>query len=256
VDRLSSSMTLVWLIYFSFAELSSLLPSQASSCILISEEASTENYSGDYACSSMHEATFRLVRCIWDNASHDNVVAFGTILIAVFTYVLYRSTSKLWEAGEKQFKLARDEFISTHRPKLIVRQFVLAKPVPGEVIKVEFSIVNIGATEAIWRYIAVEVALWNGQYWEAPGLDHIVKPTSMPPLKNGQRAGMTIQSRFNITADQIAAIEQKKLIICAVGEFTYADAVGTQRRTSFRRNYDLASDMFIASPYSEHEYQD
>jgi hypothetical protein len=101
VDRLSSPMMLVWLIYFSFAELLSLLPSQASSCILISEEASAEDYSGNYACASMHEAIFRFARYIWDSASHDNIIAFGTILIAVFTYVLYRSTDKLWTAGEK-----------------------------------------------------------------------------------------------------------------------------------------------------------
>ena len=52
----------------------------------------------------MHEGAIRLVRSLWDNASHDNVIAFGTILIAIFTYVLYRSTDKLWEAGERQLK--------------------------------------------------------------------------------------------------------------------------------------------------------
>jgi hypothetical protein len=97
-------MMFVWLIYFSFAELSSLGPSKASSCILISEEANTENYSGDYPCAAMHEAIFRFVRYLWNNASHDNVIAFGTVLIAIFTYVLYRSTDKLWEAGERQLK--------------------------------------------------------------------------------------------------------------------------------------------------------
>ena len=63
-DRLSNPMTLVWFIYFLLAELLSLLPSQASSCILISEEANSENYSGDYACASVHEAIFRLGRFI------------------------------------------------------------------------------------------------------------------------------------------------------------------------------------------------
>ncbi len=101
-----------------------------------------------------------------------------------------------------------------------------------------------------------EVALSNGRGWEAPGIDHIVKPVSLPPIKNGQRVSVTIQSRFNITAEQIKAAEQGNLIICAVGELTYADALGTNRRTSFRRNYVYASDMFIASPFEDHEYQD
>ena len=123
MERLSSPMTIVWLIYFSFAELSSLLPSKASSCVLISEEANTENYSGNYACASMHEAIFRLIRYVWDSASHDNVIAFGTILIALFTFVLYRSTTKLWLAGEKQIEIAtkaanfaEDALITSERP--------------------------------------------------------------------------------------------------------------------------------------------
>jgi hypothetical protein len=99
-------MPLVWLIYFSFAELLSLLPAQASSCILKSEEAQAENYSGDYACASMHEAIFRFAKFIWGEPGHDNVVAFGTVLIAVFTFVLYRSTEKLWLAGERQIDVA------------------------------------------------------------------------------------------------------------------------------------------------------
>jgi hypothetical protein len=121
-------MTLVWLIYFSFAELLSLLPSQATSCILVDEKANTENYSGNYPCASMHEAIFRFVRYIWDNSGHDNVVAFGTILIAIFTYVLYRSTNKLWEAGEKQFVLARAEYLSANRPHIRLKHIWLATP--------------------------------------------------------------------------------------------------------------------------------
>ena len=107
MERLSSLMTPVWLIYFSIAELLSLLPSKASSCILISEEANAENYTGNYACAPMHEAIFRFIRYVWDHSGHDNIIAFGTLLIALFTFVLYRSTEKLWLAGEKQIEVAR-----------------------------------------------------------------------------------------------------------------------------------------------------
>jgi hypothetical protein len=126
-------MTLVWLIYFSFAELSSWGPSKASSCILISEEANTENYSGDYPCTAMHEAIFRFARYVWDNASHDNVIAFGTILIALFTYVLYRSTNKLWDAGERQLRHLED----TSRREL--RAYIVAKGEDVDITKINGS---------------------------------------------------------------------------------------------------------------------
>jgi hypothetical protein len=73
-------MTLVW----SAMELLSLGPSQVSSCVLMSQEANTESYSGNYACASMHEAIFRFVKYIWSDAGHDNIIAFGTIMIALF----------------------------------------------------------------------------------------------------------------------------------------------------------------------------
>lgn len=116
VDRLSSPMTLVWSIYFLFAELSSLLPSQASSCVLLSEEANSENYSGDYPCASMHEAIFRLSRFVWENAGHDNVVAFGTITVSLFTYALWRSTNKLWDAARDQARITENSFAQLEGP--------------------------------------------------------------------------------------------------------------------------------------------
>jgi hypothetical protein len=157
IDRISGRMAVVWLIYFSVMEFLSLLPSQASSCVLISEEADTENYAGDYACASMHEAIFRLIRYIWDHANHDNVIAVGTVLIATFTYVLYRSTDKLWEASERQINLARDEFISSHRPKIRIKhiwfasqdgQSSIEKLESGKPVVVRIDIVNIGGTTA------------------------------------------------------------------------------------------------------------
>jgi hypothetical protein len=94
--------TILALVYFAILEALSWETSQFPPCILVSNEAGGENQSGNQACATMHEAIFRFADFIWDNASHDNILAFGTICIAVFTYVLYRATNKLWDAGERQ----------------------------------------------------------------------------------------------------------------------------------------------------------
>lgn len=182
--------------------------------------------------------------------------AAATIVIAIFTIVLACVTRKQGRLTQQSIDLARDEFMASHRPKLIVRHFQLDDPVRDQVITIRFAIVNIGDTEAIPRYWATEVALWNGANWEPPGIDEVIKPISLPPIANGQRAQVAIHSRFNITSDQIEAVEQNKLIICAVGELTYADGLKTNRRTSFRRNYNLSTKMFDASPNQDQEYQD
>lgn len=37
---------------------------------------------------------------------HDAVIAAGTVFIAIFTFTLWRSTNRLWEAGEKQIRVS------------------------------------------------------------------------------------------------------------------------------------------------------
>jgi hypothetical protein len=182
--------------------------------------------------------------------------ALATIAIAAFTYALKRATDRLWDANERQIRLAREEFISTNRPKLIVRQFVLQPPVVNDVLKVDFSIFNVGNTEATVRLLAAEVALWNGRFWEAPGIDPNVRPFGPRVVRNGERISVTIMSRFNLTATQLTAIRQGTFIICAVGEFTYTDALDTKRRSGFRRNHDVATDTFTTSTNPDQEYQD
>jgi hypothetical protein len=220
VDRLSSPMTLVWLVYFSFAELLSLLPSsQASSCILISEEASAENYSRDYACASMHEAIFRFVKFIWSESGHDNVVAFGTILIATFTYVLYRSTEKLWLAGEGQIAVALKAAnaadrsaraaISLRLPIIRVEpdnlghgEFASGQKISEDCHVHSIGVSNLGATKAfptevIYGWTVGETLPEEPKYQVADRFPHncILEPGQIPfiqtlngslPLKEGQ----------------------------------------------------------------------
>ena len=181
---------------------------------------------------------------------HDKgIVGSFTILLALSTIGLWWSTRELW-------KTTRDEFLSTHRPKLIVRQFIVQPPVVNDVLKVGFSMFNVGNTEATVRGIAAEVALWNGSFWEAPGIDPNIRPYGPKVVRNGERISVTIMSRFNLTATQLTAIQKGTFIICGVGEFTYTDALGTERRTGFRRNYEVTTGMFTTSPNVDQEYQD
>ncbi len=232
-------MTLAWLIYFSFAELLSWMPSsQASLCILISEEANSKDYSGDHACATMHEAIFRFARYVWDNASHDNVVAFGTILIALFTYVLYRSTNKLWDAGERQL----DHLETTSQRQL--RAYVVANPKgvdirgPENETSVTFQIVikNTGQTPAHELTIVSMTEL----------LEHPIRMpfdftlTSGPdPSRDVLGAGEIIESDsrarepFDGNAMMIARERDAGARIYTWGCVTYRDVFGHQWHTNF-----------------------
>jgi hypothetical protein len=248
-------MTLVWLIYLSFAELSSLLPSQATSCILISEEANAENYSGDYACASMHEAIFRSARYVWIHADHDNIIAFGTVMIAIFTYVLYRSTEKLWEAGEKQFTLARQEFNATHRPKLIVRGAYLAsKGERGTQARVDYDVVNIGESPATvinlraFAYIQLTGTGFN-PFWSAPPVE---PPRERFTVTSGEHVVVCTEcpsvdwqyDDFKYSAGQVFVL----------GVITYIGPDKVKRITGFCRRYSRDTGAWHAEKESDYKY--
>jgi hypothetical protein len=183
-------------------------------------------------------------------------VGLGTLAIAAFTYTLWRSHDKLWKATRETIELTRQAFFATHRPKLIVRQLQVDPVLPGHTIKVRCSLINVGSTEATVTFITFQVVLWNGTHWEPPGIDPAVTPVNPRTIRSGQRISVLAESRFHVTNTQIAQIQQGPLVICAVGEITYTDALGVERRTGFRCNYDPSTDMFAASPNQDQEYQD
>ena len=198
-----------------------------------------------------------------EKAANDRSIALFTgrlfwATVALSVIAVGQLFAFLWQGLQlkRSVDRAKEEFISTHRPRLIVRQFEVDPILRDHVITIHFSIINTGDTNATWRFIAAEVALWTGDRWEAPGIDPVQR--SIPPtiITNGERIGGTIQSRFELSGDQFTRIAAHELIVCAVGEFTYTDDLGTKRRTGFRRNYDPSTNMFTASKNEDQEYQD
>jgi hypothetical protein len=188
--------------------------------------------------------------------AEDKVAAY-TLWLTIFTAMLGLSTIGLWVETGRTRRLARSEFISTHRPRLIVRQFQLDRPLHDDALKCRFSIINVGDTEGVVTLVTAQIALWNGSFWEAPGINPLIRPLKQPiTMRNGVRISATATSVFNVTEDQIAGVQGGSLIVCAVGEITYTDALGTERRTGFRRNYNVSTDMFTASTNEDQEYQD
>ena len=77
------------------------------------------------------------------------LTALATIFIAIFTGFLWCSTKKLWETTEKSIDLTKQEFITSHPPKLRVHSIILHdSSVIGEKCKIQCSIDNIGGSTA------------------------------------------------------------------------------------------------------------
>jgi hypothetical protein len=88
----------------------------------------------------------------WINENKEAITAIATLAIAIFTYTLWRSTEKLWKATNATIELTRQEFLSEHRPKLIVRGVSIneTKAVGGihDILAAQYTIANVGDTAA------------------------------------------------------------------------------------------------------------
>jgi len=87
------------------------------------------------------------------------VTGFFTIVLAVFTGRLWFSTEKLWGVTDASVQLARNEFISSHRPRMRLKHIWFTNDTDwrlGRPLEVNLDLVNIGNTPAHITWINYE----------------------------------------------------------------------------------------------------
>jgi hypothetical protein len=188
------------------------------------------------------------------------VTAVATIFIAAFTIVLALVTGRQARLTTDALNLAREEFVATHRPQVILRY--IQGPFENEegYQYIWISFVNIGANTAIIEAFGADLAKrWKDtDDWAMPGLD--AGPNEIAPivLACGQR------HVFRVTARGVAERELELQVfreavsdyqLCAVGVIRYKDHNGVSRDTGFFRVLD--NGRFVLSESDpEMEYQD
>jgi hypothetical protein len=246
----------MWGIYFAAAELCSNLPSYSFSCVLVSDEDNTKDYSGNQPCAPMHEAIFRLLKFLWAKASPEYINAFAAVAVAVFTFTLWRSTLKLWKAGEKQIAAANDAALAANRSAdiaenaLIAGQgaFVFVKncifngitdPTTNRIVHWKVNVVWENSGETPTRYLKLRINR------EVPPLQNSVLPDDFTfpdspaidadtPALIGPNA--TIDStQLDVTLDEMTAIRDGGQCLYLWGWAEYDNVfLGTpRRRTEF-----------------------
>jgi hypothetical protein len=97
-----SLLTALGVGYIAFAEVLSLWTSKfGPPCLVISQYQTTDDKIGYQACATVHEGIARFVLFFWNHATHNNIGAAATVVIAIFTLTLWRSTDRLWSLGNR-----------------------------------------------------------------------------------------------------------------------------------------------------------
>jgi hypothetical protein len=175
--------------------------------------------------------------------------------LAVFTGVLVIVS---WWQGvhlQNHVKFLREEFVSTHRPKIIVRDFHISGQVQeNTAITIGFLYVNIGETVA--KNIRISYEIIPRQDSEDiighPSVRTIQAPDTT--LVCGAIGRAALPSNIIFSRDNVGHLASGWLEIVCRGTVVYEDERGTIRRTGFARVCGNAQGRFALIDDPEREY--
>jgi hypothetical protein len=192
----------------------------------------------------------------------DNLTAVSTLVIAVFTIALAFATYFQYRLTRKAIDLARQEFVASHRPRIILKDVHLTAD------EVHYMLVNVGDTDAtiVESWILAEFIEHGNRLrpLRSPGHDDLGRLV----IAAGESRDLTyllpgeISFAIKFPDSRKIAIEGKPAVFGEryfVGVIVYEDGLRVRRRSVFRRKWDDASLTFIRlTPEQErdHEYAD
>lgn len=184
----------------------------------------------------------------------ENLTAISTLAIAAFTVVLAWVGYCQARLIRKSIDLARQEFIATHRPKIIVRfiQGPFNEPEDGRQFA-WLTLVNVGETRGTIVGLGRDLARRVGRGgWLPPGLAADLRQINPVVLESGDRFVVDVRAQTAPTDSTIAEDIWPGVELCAVGVIQYRDDNGKLLETGFLRIWD-ESDGFVPSKNSEDE---
>ena len=193
----------------------------------------------------------RFLRCSLGFFDHHagGIGAIGGLLVAGFTFTLWRTTSDT--LGH-----LRREFIAAHPPRVRVRSFKRLDH-SSDKSAIQFTVINTGGSNARVTASNVSVGVSNSknvvELKYSDGADSVAHEM----LETGTPLVIVVPEG---TANTYARQVQGYLVLHVFGYVRYADEVGKMRTTAFCRYWDDAQKRFSPSQdrdrNSEYEYED
>jgi hypothetical protein len=216
--------------------------------------------------------------------AHDREITAGsTAIIALFTVILGVATSLQYCAvmasirenrraadqqallTREQLKLAREEFISTHRPQIIVRNVHIVRDtasqaLAGSHLGVEFEMANIGGTRATIVASSMSLDFLDGGWLRTlqfPKIgEHAMRTWKDFVLEPGTFIVQWYGSPEAIFQDHHFLIYPQGSGLFFNGHILYQDEINQIRRTSFCRRFDHTRGYWPPAIYYDQDHAD
>lgn len=183
--------------------------------------------------------------------------ALATVAIAFFTVALVKVTSRQAAMTRESIDLARDEFLSTHRPKVIVSSFQMVSSSQLEVgEKVDFIFIarNIGDSPATVVEVRSATIVLRANARIPSDLSFPFKEEFNFQLASGERELLPGNGGRELVGNEPMEIFAEDKSLLCMGSIAYLDGGGRRRETGFCRRYRSRTGEWDTMSESEYEY--
>jgi hypothetical protein len=212
------------------------------------------------------------VETLWDRG-FDDPVAYYTLWLALFTVALAIVAVVQSFLIGRQIALARDEFVSSHRPKLRMRLLRMDEPEGGKPFKMQFTLASIGDTKATIVGVDVTIDIHSvikiyNSMGEHIGFDTLHWSTKFPTgsvIAAGDSATLKGESVETFNIAWLSRQQAKKDFpvgrVRVIGTITYSDDRKINRCTAYYRMCSESIDRFDFMDFTkakkrDYEYED
>ncbi len=187
--------------------------------------------------------------------------------ITWFTLVLAVANILLWWTTKNSVDLARDEFVSTHRPIIRIKHVYITSEVwGGKPIEIELVIVNSGITPAIIRHMNLETTILSAgkQLPPRPDFSEPDKTISREKVDSGFSIALPKMTIRELSMDDHPRLMDGTKKLYCYGHVEYSDAAGRIRKTAFCRIWEPPTGTgalnepgrFVKYDDPDYEYED
>jgi hypothetical protein len=192
-------------------------------------------------------------KTFWEKTTSDPIALFNLIL-AFSTVGLWVATFSLSRAGNNQIKLARQEFIATHRPKIRVHAVEITRKVYGDddTTYIGASLLCFNEGESVAKNVEVRGEVFMGPNFAIDVQRRLVK--TFGEVISGQKMRAEITSTHSVV--NAAAGERTGIIFYCIGWIAYWDESGQRRETGFcfKPEFGIEGDRWISAGKPQYEY--
>jgi hypothetical protein len=190
---------------------------------------------------------------VWWKSIFDKPDAY----VALFTWLLFVSTAALWWSTRAVSNLARQEFIATHRPKIIIHvaEFKhMSDTYPDESnSRAGASVLCFNVGESVAKNVEIRGQIFAGSGFAVDVQRPLIN--TIGELQSGQKLRFVVDSDF--PAKEVAAGPRQGREFYLIGWIAYWDANKLRRETGFcfRAQFDSThGDRWVSAQKPEYEY--